>query len=67
LFMNYYEYIKILCAFYTYINYLKILSVPKLSANLYCICLSIDFMYTEADAVQICGIFWDTQYNIRER
>ena len=34
----------------------------KFTANLYCICLSIPQEYTEADAVQICGKFWDTQY-----
>ena len=27
-----------------------VLSVPKFYANLYCICLSIDFRYTYADA-----------------
>ena len=40
----------------------KLLSVPKCSANLYCICLSLPQIHTEADAVQICGKFWDTQY-----
>ena len=39
-----------------------ILSVAKFTANLYCICLSINFQYTQADAVQICADFWDTQY-----
>ena len=38
-----------------------LLSVSKCTANLYCICLSIDLRYTKADAVQICGKFWDTQ------
>ena len=40
-----------------------ILSVPKFTANLYCICLSITQIYTSADAVQISGKFWDTQYH----
>ena len=39
-----------------------VLSVPKFSANMYCICLSIPQIYTSADAVQICGKLWDTQY-----
>ena len=38
------------------------ISLSKFTVNLYCICLSIDSCYTEADAVQICGNFWDTQY-----
>ena len=38
---------------------LYLLSVPK---NLYCICLSIPQIYTQADAVQISSKFWDTQY-----
>ena len=38
-----------------------LLSVPKFTANLYCICLSIDLRYTKADAVQICSNFLDTQ------
>ena len=38
-----------------------VLSVPKFNANLYCICMSIPQIYTYADAVQICGQFWDTQ------
>ena len=38
----------------------KVLSVPKFTANQYCISLNI--YYTLADAVQICGNFWDTQY-----
>ena len=29
--------------------------VPKFTAKLYCICLSITQIYTEADAVQICS------------
>ena len=33
---------------------------PKIYGNLYCICLSILQLYT--DAVQRCGKFWDTQY-----
>ena len=33
----------------------------NVSANLYCSCLSTDLRYTWADAVQICGKFWDTQ------
>ena len=37
-----------------------LLSVPKFTAYLYCICLSIPEIYTIA--VQICGKFWDTQY-----
>ena len=41
-----------------------LLSVPKCTANMYCICLSIDLWYTKADVVQICGKFWDTQYTI---
>ena len=40
----------------------QVLSVPKFIENLYCICLSIPQIYTKADAVQICGRFWDTQY-----
>ena len=39
-----------------------LLSVPKFTANLYCICLSIPQIYTLANAVQVCGTFWDTQY-----
>ena len=39
-----------------------VLSVPKVTANMYCICLSINLQYTSADAVQICGTFWDTLY-----
>ena len=41
-----------------------ILSVQKFTEKLYCFCLSISIphIYTEADAVQICGKFWDTQY-----
>ena len=39
-----------------------ILSVPSFTANLYCIYLDIDVRYTLADAVQICGDFWNTQY-----
>ena len=38
-----------------------ILSVPKFTANLYCISLSIILL--NADAVQICCKFLDTQYN----
>ena len=39
-----------------------ILSVPKFTANLYFICSSTDFAdYTQADTVQFCGKFWDTQ------
>ena len=34
---------------------MKVLSVPKFTANLYCICLSIPQIYTQADTVQICG------------
>ena len=41
-----------------------VLSFPKVTANLYCICLSILQIYTKADAVHICGNFWDTQYAI---
>jgi len=40
-----------------FINY--ILSVPYITANLHCICLSACFMFAQADAVQICGKFWD--------
>ena len=40
------------------------MSVPKFNATQYCICLSIDLQYTSADAVQICGTFWKTQYNL---
>ena len=36
-----------------------LLSVPKFTATLYCICLSINLLYTKADGVQICGKFWD--------
>ena len=42
----------------------ELLSVPKFTANLYCICIIIPQIYTEADAVQICGKFWYTQYII---
>ena len=38
-----------------------LLSVPKCTANLYCIYLSIYFWYTQADEVQICGKFRNTQ------
>ena len=45
--------------------YYMVLSVPERTANLYCIYLSIPknltYTYTKADAVQICGKFWDTQ------
>ena len=41
---------------------LSLLSVPKFTNNMYCICLSIPQIYTKADAVQICGKFRDTQY-----
>ena len=41
---------------------LDILSVQKITANLYGICLSIPQIYTSSDAVQICGNFLDTQY-----
>ena len=37
--------------------------VPKFTANLYCVCLIIPQIYTEADEVQICGKFRDTQYS----
>ena len=40
-----------------------ILSVAYITANLYFICLNACFMFALADAVQICGKFWDTQYN----
>ena len=40
-----------------------ILCVPKFTANMYCVCLSIPQIYTKADTVQIYGKFWDTQYN----
>ena len=33
----------------------KVLSVPKFTANLYCICLSEHETCAEADAAQICG------------
>ena len=36
-------------------------SVPKFTANLYCICLSIYMWYAKAGVVQICRKFWDTQ------
>ena len=38
-------------------NFGLLLSVPKFSANLYCIC------FTVSDVLEICGKFWDTQYN----
>ena len=38
-----------------------LLSVPKFTANLFCIRLSIDLQFTYTDAVEICGKFWDTQ------
>ena len=43
------------------------MSVPKFTANLYCICLSLYLRYTSADAVQIGGKFWDTQYIGRDK
>ena len=39
-----------------------LLIVPKFTAYLYCIYLSILQIYTYADAVKICGTFWDTRY-----
>ena len=36
-----------------------ILSVPKFTANLYCICLSEHETCAYADAVQICGNIWN--------
>ena len=53
------------CALFLFCGDVKqiyLLSVPKFTANLYCICWSITQIYTSADAVQICGNFWDTQY-----
>ena len=43
---------------------LKVLSVQKLKfpANLYCICLVIDLLYTSADAVKNNGIIKQMQY-----
>ena len=41
---------------------LLVLSVSKFTANLYCLCICIDLGYTLADAVQVCGKFWDTPY-----
>ena len=38
-----------------------VLSVPKFTAILYCICLSIDLQYTSADAAQMFDKFWDTR------
>ena len=38
-------------------GFTSVLSVPKCTANLYCICLSIPQIFTKADAVQIGGIF----------
>ena len=38
-----------------------LLSVPKFTANMYCICLSIPKNYSQADSVQICGKLWGTQ------
>ena len=35
-----------------------LLTVAKFNSNLYCICLSITQIYTQGDAVQICGKFW---------
>ena len=43
-----------------------LLSVSKFTAKLYCICLSSDLRFTWADAVQICGKFWDTQYQVAD-
>ena len=34
-----------------------LLSVPKVTANIYCICQSVPKIYTQADKVQICGKF----------
>ena len=45
---------------YTINNDMVLLSVPKFTANLYCICPSIPQIFTKADAVQICGKFCDT-------
>ena len=39
-----------------------VLSVPKFTANLYWMCLSVDLRCTKADIVQHSGKFWDTQY-----
>ena len=36
--------------------------IPKITANLYCICLSIPQIYNLADTEQICGKFLETQY-----
>ena len=36
-----------------------LVSAPKFTVDLYCIC--IDLRYTYADAVHICGKFWNTQ------
>ena len=38
-------------------------SIPKFTANLYCIRFGIDLRYIWADTVHICGKFWDTQYD----
>ena len=45
------------------LSVLYILSVPKFTANLYCICLGIPQFYTLADAVQICGKICPVLYN----
>ena len=41
-------------------DFLDIRSVPKFTANLYCICLSIYLRSTQADAVKICGVNFGT-------
>ena len=45
----------------------SLFGVPKCNANLYWICLSIPQICTKAEADQICGKFWDTQYVIITR
>ena len=39
------------------------LGVQYIIVNLYCICVSACFMLAYADAVQICGKLWVTQYS----
>ena len=39
----------------------RITECPKIYRKSVLLCLSITQIYTEADAVHICGKFWDTQ------
>ena len=52
---------------YTFFTNSQILSVPKYTANLYCICSSKQQIFNLADAVHICGNFLDTQQETLQR